>query len=313
MSSSIQHSGTFARLLAQAIDAKEISLADCVSMLADYGVGTTVATLSYWRSGESLPYRKVSTRAVKALEIILEVPSGTFIQALQDDIDSANAVANIDAEGNVNAPHNSDTQVMRAFGGLDSSLDWEDEAIREMLEEEYVVSADFRHFYVCITLLVRLPDMFTSPTLHVSNMWDYGSVQPEPDDIGVYKVEGATIGETVTDATEEGLCKTTTLYLPSTLPPNTLHRVYYEQKYEVREPATETSWRLFSWPLRFYSARVTFEGELPASINWTLRKVDEKGEFTKQIVTSKPLKPVNKMVQASVEKVSNAVSYFTWG
>lgn len=313
MPSSTQRSGTFARLLAEAIETNEYSLTDCVSMLAEYGVGTTAATLSYWRSGQSLPYRKVSKRAVEALEEILHLESGVLTDALQVDIEAASAVARAEAAISGNAPYNSDTEIIRLFGGLDASLDWEDEAIREMLEEEYLISADFRSMRVRITLLARIPDLFTSPTLHVSSMWDAAnSFYPEPDDIGVYEVEGATVGETATEILPDALCKTTTLYLPSTLPPNTLHRIYYEQGYRMRTPVIESPMRIFSWPIRFYTARVTFEGELPASIKWNLRKVDDKGDLTERIVTSRQLKPMNKTVQASVENIANAVSDFTW-
>lgn len=312
MASSTHASTAFARALGEAIAQSGYSLNDCVTMLAEHGVGTTAATLSYWRSGQSLPFRKASKRAVLALEEILQVPTGTLTRALKTDIEESSAAARANAGSNGNVPQNSDTEVLRNFGGIDASIDWEDEAIREILEEEVRVSADFRTVTSRITILARVPNLYTSPALHVSSFWNRDAL-PSPDDIGVYQIEGATVGETLTEVMPEGVSKTTTLHLPTTLPPNTLHRVYYEQGYfNLPEPVTVAALRAFSWPLRFYTARLTFEGELPASVEWRLSKTDPKGSYVQQVITSKQLRPINKTVQASIENISNAVSSFTW-
>ena len=97
-------SGIFAQTLARAIEAKGYSLANCVNALAAKGIGTTAATLSYWRSARSLPYRKSSLATVVALEEILDAPAGSFASALDEDIQAARRSSQSESGPLANAP-----------------------------------------------------------------------------------------------------------------------------------------------------------------------------------------------------------------
>lgn len=68
----------FANALRAALEAHNMSLADAQRHLKDRGVSLSVATLSYWRSGERQPDPVRSARTLSELEMVLGVAEGTF-------------------------------------------------------------------------------------------------------------------------------------------------------------------------------------------------------------------------------------------
>lgn len=72
----------FASRFSVAVEARRLSLERIQAHLALAGCKVSVATLSYWRSGRSRPWRHRSLQAVSELERILEVPAGHFIEVL---------------------------------------------------------------------------------------------------------------------------------------------------------------------------------------------------------------------------------------
>ncbi len=72
----------FAEALREAIEARGLSLDRVRAHLVSYGHDVSIATLSYWQTGRSLPVRKASVQALGALEVVLRVPRGSLAAKL---------------------------------------------------------------------------------------------------------------------------------------------------------------------------------------------------------------------------------------
>lgn len=81
-----QLQNTFADRLSQAIAERGLSLARIQSHLKAMGPAVSVAALSYWASGRSLPTRARSLDVVRNLEQILQVETGWLVAAMPADI-----------------------------------------------------------------------------------------------------------------------------------------------------------------------------------------------------------------------------------
>lgn len=73
----------FAHALREAVAARGLSLDRVRAHLLEYGHDVSVATLSYWQTGRSVPVRRSSVQALGALEVILEVPRGSLAGRLR--------------------------------------------------------------------------------------------------------------------------------------------------------------------------------------------------------------------------------------
>jgi hypothetical protein len=69
---------TFATVLRAAIAASNLGLARIHDHLRRRGVSVSIATLSYWQSGRSVPGRRSTLAALTHLEDVLKVPTGTL-------------------------------------------------------------------------------------------------------------------------------------------------------------------------------------------------------------------------------------------
>lgn len=80
----IRHVGStaFSAALRSAIATSGLGLDRIQARLQDHGVTISVTALSYWQSGKRQPERQSSISAVRALEEILDVPSGTLLALL---------------------------------------------------------------------------------------------------------------------------------------------------------------------------------------------------------------------------------------
>lgn len=72
----------FATRFTAAVEARKLPLDRLQARLAEAGCQVSVATLSYWRTGRSKPWRHRSLEAVSELERILEVDPGHLLEAL---------------------------------------------------------------------------------------------------------------------------------------------------------------------------------------------------------------------------------------
>ena len=64
------------------MEARGLSLERIRAHLLAYGHDVSVATLSYWQTGRSVPLRRASLQALGALEAILQVPRGALASRL---------------------------------------------------------------------------------------------------------------------------------------------------------------------------------------------------------------------------------------
>lgn len=69
---------TFSELFAAAVKRRGLALERLRQHLEAEGVQVSIATLSYWQTGRSVPTRARSLRTVEAMERILEVPAGSL-------------------------------------------------------------------------------------------------------------------------------------------------------------------------------------------------------------------------------------------
>lgn len=72
----------FAQVLRLAIRRRGLTLARAHARMAQAGDAVSIATLSHWQSGRSLPERRISRDALHSLERILDLPVGTLTGAL---------------------------------------------------------------------------------------------------------------------------------------------------------------------------------------------------------------------------------------
>lgn len=73
--------GDFPERLGAAIAARGLGLERLSDRLRDRDVSVSASTLSLWRNGRTRPYREKSLKALRALEFILETPSGYLTEA----------------------------------------------------------------------------------------------------------------------------------------------------------------------------------------------------------------------------------------
>ncbi|MEV0662201.1 helix-turn-helix domain-containing protein [Actinomadura luteofluorescens] len=92
----------FAGALRQAIQASGLTLERIRHRLGRRGLTVSVATLSYWQRGRSRPR---SRTVVVALEEILQVPSGTLIELLEDPAPNAAPVRGAVVRGAAGQPN----------------------------------------------------------------------------------------------------------------------------------------------------------------------------------------------------------------
>lgn len=72
----------FPAALRAALRARGLTLTQVADELAARGLTVSLATLSYWSTGRSLPRRRTSQQVVTELEDVLGVPAGTLVSAL---------------------------------------------------------------------------------------------------------------------------------------------------------------------------------------------------------------------------------------
>lgn len=80
---------SFADALSQAIAHRQVTLDELRSQLADRGCRVSKATLSYWRSGQSVPARPSSLAVIEDLERVLRLSPGALRSTLPTDAFSA--------------------------------------------------------------------------------------------------------------------------------------------------------------------------------------------------------------------------------
>lgn len=308
MPQTLQKSSRFASDLKMAIAISGRSHEDITQSLRAYKIHTTPDALKAWESGAVVPRPHTSDKAISALEKILELTPDTLMSSFLNDLEGTSKEQHRHAQPTGHYPN--DFVFGPDFHGLDQETDWTREVYREELNENIVISTDFRKIRQCVRVAVRVP--YTKHgTLHVSNMWDKNTYIAT-DDIGVYEIEGAIVGDTIAKTVQDGVVKTTTLLLPENCKPGDLHYISYEHRFVSKTPQTKTAERSFSWHLNLYSCAVTFLGRTPEDINWILTSLDEDSFNVQKNIYTRPLTPTGNTVSISVRDIENAAGTIVW-
>ncbi|MQY02947.1 hypothetical protein [Actinomadura macrotermitis] len=88
LSQTLRH-GPFDAALQAAIQARGLSLESLRRRLEEQGIAVSLSTLSYWQRGRTRPERADSLRAVRGLEVILELPRHSLLTLLRPSAERA--------------------------------------------------------------------------------------------------------------------------------------------------------------------------------------------------------------------------------
>lgn len=309
-----QLSSSFAIAFTTALENSGLPANAVAAELTERGYPVDTKTLSAWQRGNTLPLHKAWKPAITQLENILGLAESSLDKALHEDVYSSMGATTTPipltpTEGS--HPTVTCTQARRHFRELDTSIVWDNEAYRKTMSETIVISEDFCRAESHITLVVQLPAVH-KPVIHVSAHLDKNMVSAHDEDyIGVYDVEGATIGETVTKDLDDAVSKTTTLILPPGIP-GQLCQISYKQLFVYSEPMTSACNRLFPWPLLYYTCEVTFEGEVPDNPRWEVIIEMDDTDPHPEPTLSCPLTPVGNTVSATLEKPCDMWAVVRW-
>lgn len=140
--------GSFAHELRHAIDERGLGLDRIRERLEQRGVTVSVATLSYWQSGRSLPGRKASIAALPHLEEVLALDPGHLRRALPltRDRPRRSAVPALDALW----PEAPQTNLLRQ---LDTR--WDAELERVVLHDILRIGAERRQVSLTVRQVLR--------------------------------------------------------------------------------------------------------------------------------------------------------------
>lgn len=300
---------TFAAALDAAMKEHNVDVHDLSRELRRRGHVVSTHKISNWRRGQSLPRLAATQKTIEEIEKILGIDT-SLRAALRADLLAEQADAQTDAQADADIattePHNRDYDVNKAFSATDDSIDWDGEVYREAMDEEIIMSADFRTVRMKVSLVVRYKSN-SSPTLHVASFWHVGET-PLENEIGLYEIEGAEIAQVHTETLPDGISTITELRLP-TGTSGEIRRICYEQGYTSPTPLHASAARAFSWPI-VYSGRVIFEGEVPQNIRWVATQTHSNE--VDRTVRALQLTPNENVVQHSMEAISNSSASFLW-
>lgn len=306
MPDTLASSSRFASDLKMAIAISGKSLDDIARELVSHKIRTTPEALHAWETGEVLPRPKTSERAITALEEVLELTPGTLLTSFSRDLEDGAAKPDYSGVSS----HYANELVFENFHRIDENTNWDHEVYREELNESILVSDDFRKIRQRVRVGVRVP-YGKHGVLHVSTFWD-NTAPPSADDIGVYEIEGAIVGETTTERNSEGTAKTTTLILPDDAQPGDLHYISYEHHFISKTAQNSTAQRAFSWHLNTYSCTVSFMGRTPENIEWVLTSVDTNSFSAQKNIYTRPLTPMGNTVTVSVNDIEDVIGVIRW-
>lgn len=310
----------FSAALHQAIDNSHLPLTQIVSQLSERGYRISRTTLSQWQTGASLPRRTSSILLIRELENLLTLPP----QSLTSLLDTVNTNSRIilshpqkhsqskHARGNSGSvPTYIDAAHEEHFHSFTQIVDSRREVIRETIEEHLSVSADFLTVDQSLSTLVRIPDT-DKPTLHTTAWWTKNDILPDKDDIGIYDIKGAYVSEVWEKNFGDDLAKIICLEFPDYATSGNLHNVSYKISFRSDKPMTETTERIFSQKLRYYSCAVTFEGEAPPVLQYVLTHTDTENPDVSHATIVREMRPHNGSVQVTLEDIEYGTGVFRW-
>lgn len=311
MTSSEDSTPRFAAELSTALARSGMSLQHVVDILAERGLPTTQASLSYWKSGRSLPRRASSKPIIIELERIFDLPEGTLIDALEHSLQAQGAAkqARRLTPLSGSAPYRIGFEESDRWEDLDAKIDWNADVRREVVEDTTTIRADRLGATHKIDYVVRVPNT-PRAHLHVGIALHDWDLLPDGEIVAPYDIEGAHPEHAY--VSQNGRNAVIRLVLPENLKPGELHRLSLAYDFETTKPIHEVSERSFPWPLRFYNSRVIFEGEPPQEVYYDQRHIDQQGQVTRRIVSSMQIPVFDNSVQISLENVRPCYGLFRW-
>lgn len=302
---------SFSEALQTAIEAKGISLAKIVEELHARGHSCTAATLSYWQSGITSPRRGSSLAILSELDDILDVKAGTFTATLaRDMVASKRTSARASASPSVRSDSPNlaiPSESAPSFRFDSENLSFEREVERVTLIERIFISPDRATVTEQTIALVRA-HRSGGGTFHLGLHLDSGARFDNPDN-GLDVVAGAVVAQTiVADNETQVLC----LEIPPSTQPRALHQIMYVNHQASPKQFTQTTERLFPWPLEYYSCQIHFDGQAPEEVVWTRAKFIHNDGSDQRIVRSQKVPVHDGTVTVSIEDVGPGSTVVQW-
>lgn len=108
------------------------------------------------------------------------------------------------------------------------------------------------------------------------------------------------------------MAETVRLLLPPYTENELMQVAYAPETSLLKKPTHESSGWHFLWPLRFYTCRITFEGDVPDTIEWVTQNREKHGDQTITSTEVTRVHPVGKVAQISLENPPAATGWFRW-
>lgn len=294
----------FAHILQEAIAQSGKTLAQITYEVRELGSSISQASLSYWQSGRSIPRRQSSTKTLRALEKVLDVPRGTLFDAA--------ALSGMPSEPEAEATFENTSRGMivpeESLAILEktdvSSVDWDNEVERKAMRASVRIAND-GHLMEMTTLCIVALQGIDAPVFHVGSVWSEGNPPPE-----LLDVVGGEVGKT-TVYNEENYCLSE-IRLPKGYTIGELRQVGWTYRQESAQRITRTPHRWFARPLETYAMSIAFEGAIPSRVEWVQTQEVTSGGFMQRIETSRELDVSSGVARLALENVHDCTAYVRW-
>lgn len=294
----------FAHELNKILNNTSMSAEDVVSEINRHGFPLPLRTFNYWLQGYFLPRSENAFQLVSIIEVITEITDNRLSNALLQDLASGNSFVpgeSVTAEHFV-SPVSEDT---RFFTTIDASTDWESILIQKAIRDEAVVSADLKKVRYKSTVLARVPSA-PNPTFVFQLIHEEG-ISNDGDDY-LYDLVGIELKKQEIFE-EDGLTVCATHFtLPEGTAPGDLHNLSYSWAEKSVVPLEKVGGRVLPWTLDFYSATITFEGDIPDGIRYVTR--DPIAKTSTETPNDIVLSYDRNTVSIVTKKFGNLLAYF---
>lgn len=303
---------SFSTRFNHAMRVHDMSVEKLSAELGAWRLSVPAAALEAWRTGQSLPVHESWRPIISRCESLLNLPPNTLLESLDADIEALHATGgdnDIDASG-VKPAQRTLSSSRKHFEELDQQLDWSNEAERKIIEEDFIVSADFRTITQKVAIVARQVGLNRS-TLHISTHYDEDQDPNDPKIHTFSDLTGATVVDTILERADDSLSRTRKLLLP----PGKLgdfHRVEYVQVTRTPNPVSATPGRIFAWPLFFYRCSIHFEGPVPAQLQWSVTHLGDGSSDEAETVLTRPLHAEGSTATASIEHPNALMCAVSW-
>ena len=245
----------FAEVLRRAIQERGLTLARIRARLAASGTTVSVATLSHWQSGRSLPGRRISAETLVTLDIVLGLEVGTLADAVRSTErrrraaqDERHSVTDIAYHGE---------EVMDIYARL--GLDWEDGFTRLTVHDRVWLDERGARERQASTLTLRAErdgvDRFSVFQVDVGGLLPLGTFQA---------LSGCHRGRTVLDETNR--ISFAEFLLPAPLARGDVAAVSHSQVHSPGGDAATTHGRIHRTSFRDFALEVRFHPAMMASV-----------------------------------------------